>query len=465
MTKPTYVAILAAGLGTRMKSQRAKVLHRAGGLPLIEHVVRAGLRIAPPERIVVVVGYQAHIVREVIAPYGVKAVLQAQQHGTGDAVRCCRDQVGHEGHLAVLYGDCPLLSGETLERLVAAQAGSEAAATVITTTLADPSGYGRIVRDPTADDTVLAIVEQKAATPQQREIREINSGIYCFRAELLWAHIDALRPHPASGEYYLTYIVEIFRSAGLRVRAMHLDDPTEVLGINTRVELAGIDRIFRRRKAEELMLSGVTIEYPETVTIDGGAEIGMDTVVEPFARILGRSRIGSNCRIGAHAILEAAALGNDVEIAPFTLINHCVIERGARVGPFARLRPDSHIGEGAEVGNFVELKKTRLGPGSKARHLAYLGDSTIGSGVNVGAGTITCNYDGVKKHETHIEDGVFVGSNATLVAPLRLGQGSYIGAGSVITEDVPAGALALGRSRQVTKEDWARRRKENQRRE
>jgi bifunctional UDP-N-acetylglucosamine pyrophosphorylase/glucosamine-1-phosphate N-acetyltransferase len=373
--------------------------------------------------------------------------------------------VGHEGHFAVLYGDCPLLAGETLERLVAAQAASDAAATVITTTLPDPTGYGRIIRDTTEAGTVLAIVEEKAATPQQREILEINSGIYCFRSELLWEHIDALWPNPASGEYYLTDVVELFRTAGLRVRAMHLGDPTEVLGINSRVELAGIDRIFRRRKAEELMLSGVTIEYPETVTIDGEAEIGMDTVVEPFARILGRSRIGSNCRIGAHAILESATLGKDVEVAPFTLINHCVIERGARIGPFARLRVDSHVGEGARVGNFVELKKTRLGAGAKSMHLAYLGDSTIGRGVNVGAGTITCNYDGVKKHETHIEEGVFVGSNATLVAPLRLGPNSYVGAGSVITEDVPAGALALGRSRQVTKEDWVRRRKENQGRE
>jgi bifunctional UDP-N-acetylglucosamine pyrophosphorylase / glucosamine-1-phosphate N-acetyltransferase len=461
MTDPVSVVILAAGLGTRMKSRTAKVLHRAGGLTLIEHVARTAVSVAPPENVVVVVGHQAESVQKTLVPSGIQTALQTEQKGTGHAVACAREQLAsqEEGLLVVLYGDCPLLSPETVSRLVAAQSASSNAATVITTTLEDPTGYGRVFRDE-EHRYVKAIVEQKAAIPEQAAIREINSGIYCFRSNLLWNYIDRITPHPASGEIYLTDIVELFMNDQLRVQPMHLDDPTEVLGINTRVELAQVDAHFRARKVREMMLAGVTIERPETVTIDLGVEAGMDTIIEPFARITGATVIGEECRIGMGAIVSNCQIGNRVQIAPYTLMDSCRIDDDAHLGPFARLRMQAHVETGAHVGNFVELKKTRLGAGSKSMHLAYLGDSTIGKKVNVGAGTITCNYDGVKKHATHIEDGAFVGSNSTLVAPVSVGAGSYVAAGSVVTEAVPSDALALGRSRQVNKEGWARRRRE-----
>jgi bifunctional UDP-N-acetylglucosamine pyrophosphorylase/glucosamine-1-phosphate N-acetyltransferase len=357
----------------------------------------------------------------------------------------------------VLCGDAPLLSSATLRELIRRQQSSDAAATVLTTMLDDPTGYGRVVVDDAG--RLRAIVEQKAATPEQLRIREINSGIYCFAAELLWKHIDEIGTDNPAGEYYLTDIVEIFHRRGLEVNTFRLDDAQQVLGINTRAELATVDRIFRDGKVRQLMLDGVTVEKPETVTIDAGVRIGMDTVVEPFTQILGDTEIGEDCRIGAAAIVRDSRLADGVEVGPFTIINDSQVDAGARVGPFARLRFQNHIEAGAAVGNYVELKKTRLGPDAKAMHLAYLGDSSIGAGVNVGAGTITCNYDGVKKHQTKIGSGAFIGSNSTLVAPLEIGQGSYIGAGSVVTETVPADALALGRGRQVNKEGWARRRR------
>lgn len=453
------ILILAAGLGTRMKSRQAKVLHRAGGRPLIEHVVRTALELVPPERVTVVVGHQAEQVQAAVSRYGVRFALQAEQKGTGHAVLAAREAAGAEaGFIVVLYGDCPLLSAATLRELLRRHAESEAAATVITTVLEDPTGYGRIVTD--ASGRLVAIVEQKAATPEQLEIREINSGIYCFRAELLWRHLGEIGTENPAGEYYLTDIIGIFRRHGYAVSTFRLEDATEILGINTRVELAAVDKILRERKVRQLMLDGVTIERPETVTIDPDVRIGVDTVVEAFAQILGETEIGEECRIGSGAIVRDSRLGDRVEVAPYTLINRSVLEAGVRAGPFSRLRFDNHLEADAAVGNFVELKKTRLGRGSKALHLAYLGDATIGEAVNIGAGTITCNYDGARKHQTTIHRGVFVGSNATLVAPIELGEGSYIGAGSVITDPVPPDALALGRARQVNKEGWARRRRE-----
>jgi len=459
MEEIVTVVILAAGLGTRMKSRQAKVLHRAGGLTLIEHVVASASWLARPERIVVVVGHQADMVKTVLEGRGVRFAPQDEQKGTGHAVAICREMVEPQGSLVVvLYGDCPLLSEATLQELVRRQASSTAAATVITTALDDPAGYGRILLDERGN--LRAIVEQKAATPEQLAVREINSGIYCFRSGLLWKHIGEIRANNPAGEYYLTDMVEILRRAGHEVAIFHLDDPSEVLGINTRAELAEVDRIFRQRKVRELMLEGVTIRKPETVTIDLGVRIGIDTVVDPFAQILGNTVIGEDCRVGACSIIQNSTIGNDVEVHPFSVVLESRLEAGARVGPFARLRMGAQVEAGARVGNFVELKKTRLGAGSKAMHLAYLGDSTIGADVNIGAGTITCNYDGVKKHQTKIGDGAFVGSNATLVAPVEVGEGSYVGAGSVITDAVPADALAVGRSRQVNKEGWAKRRRE-----
>jgi len=312
-----------------------------------------------------------------------------------------------------------------------------------------------------ANGRLEAIVEQKAASPQQLAIQLINSGIYCFRADLLWKHIVEIRPDNPAQEYYLTDMVEILNRAGHGVQAMEVEDSEQLLGINTRVELAAVDRIFRDRKARELMLDGVTVEKPETVSIDCTARIGRDSIVGPFAQILGHTEIGEDCRVGACSIVENSKLADGVEIGHFTWIADSQLEAGAHVGPFARLRNGNKVGLNARIGNFVELKNTQFGAGAKANHLAYLGDSEIGEKVNVGAGTITCNYDGVNKHRTRIGKQTFVGSNSTLVAPVELGEGSYIGAGSVITDRVPADALAIGRARQVVKEGWTKKRKKD----
>jgi bifunctional UDP-N-acetylglucosamine pyrophosphorylase/glucosamine-1-phosphate N-acetyltransferase len=458
MTSQTNVVILAAGLGTRMKSKRAKVLHRAGGLTLIEHVVQAAGSIAPAGNATVVVGHQADQVRVLLGPSGVRFIDQTEQKGTGHALLACRASLASEpGLVVVLYGDCPLLSPATLTELVRRQTSSDAAATVITTRLTDPSGYGRILFGENGE--VRAIVEHKAATPAQLAIPFINSGIYCFRADLLWKHLVEIRPDNPAHEYYLTDIIEILGRAGHTVAAMEVENSAELLGINTRVELAEVDKIFRQRKVQELMLAGVTIEKPETVTIDCCVRIGEDSIVGPFTQILGRTEIGEDCRVGACSIVENSTLASGVEIAPFTSVVDSRIESRAIVGPFARLRPGNRVGKDARIGNFVELKNTRFGAGAKANHLAYLGDSEIGDHTNIGAGTITCNYDGVSKHKTQIGKDAFVGSNSTLVAPLEIGDGSYIGAGSVITHAVPPDALAIGRARQVDKEGWAARRK------
>jgi bifunctional UDP-N-acetylglucosamine pyrophosphorylase/glucosamine-1-phosphate N-acetyltransferase len=458
MKPPVNVVILAAGLGTRMKSKRAKVLHCAGGLTLVEHVMDAATGIAPAAHITVVVGHQAGEVKDRLRPAGVHFVEQTEQKGTGHAVLACRDALAsEEGLVVVLYGDCPLLSQATLRELVDRQTGSDAAVTLITTHLEDPTGYGRILLGK--GGRVEAIVEQKAGTREQLAIQLINPGIYCFRAELLWKHIGEIRPDNPAHEYYLTDMVEILNRAGHKAASFEVPDAGELLGINTRVELAAADKIFRDRKVRELMLDGVTIERPETVTIDGQVRMGADSIVEAFARILGRSTIGADCRIGAGSIIENSELGDGVQIAPLTCIADSRIEAGAHVGPFARLRKGNRVGAGAHIGNFVELKNTQLGGGAKASHLAYLGDSEIGEQVNIGAGTITCNFDGVKKHRTRIGKNAFVGSNSTLVAPVDIGERSYVGAGSVITDAVPADALALGRARQVVKEGWAAKKK------
>ena len=449
--------VLAAGLGTRMKSRKAKVLHEAGGQALVEHVLDAAQASVPVARITVVVGHQGELVRTRVGERGCRFVTQTEQRGTGHAVAICEGVSEKDGLTLLLYGDCPLLTGATIARLVAVQKSSGAGATLITTMLADPTGYGRIVR---ADDGgVAAIVEQKAATPAQLEICEINSGIYCIESALLWKHVREITPNAASGEIYLTDIVELLRGAGKRVEALVLEDASEILGINHRVELAEADRILRARKARQLMFDGVTILQPETVAIDGGVTIGQDTVVGALAQIFGKTTIGADCRIGAGSVIRDSTIADGVEIGEYCFVGTSVVETGARIGPFSRLRQDNHVGKGAHVGNFVELKKTKFGAGAKAMHLAYLGDSTIGAGVNIGAGTITCNYDGVHKHTTEIGDGVFVGSNSTLVAPVSLEAGSYIGAGSVITDTVPTDALGLGRGRQVNKAGWAARKR------
>jgi len=440
-----------------MKSSKAKVLHRVGGKTLIEHVVDTALTLTTPERIFVVVGHQADRVRETAGGRGIRFIEQREQKGTGHALMAGREALAPlGGMLLVLSGDCPLMSSVTLGCLISTHKEWEAAATLITTIVEDPTGYGRVLQD---SGRVQAIVEQKAATPEQLGIREINSGNYCFEAADFWAHIDEIQTDNPAREYYLTDMIGILSYADRIVRAMRIDDPGEALGINNRIELAQVDALFRARKVEELLLAGVTIEKPETVSIDADVTIGMDTVIEPFARILGATTIGEECTIGACSIIEGSRLSNRVLVRPFTSIAGSEIGDEAVIGPYARVRPGSRIETGAHVGNFVELKNTRLGAGAKANHLAYLGDSDIGNRVNIGAGTITCNYDGKKKHQTKIADGVFVGSNSTLVAPIDIGEGAYLAAGSVITHPVPADALALGRARQVNKEGWARKRR------
>jgi bifunctional UDP-N-acetylglucosamine pyrophosphorylase/glucosamine-1-phosphate N-acetyltransferase len=452
------VVILAAGLGTRMRSRKAKVLHRAGGKALVEHVVETALALTTPERVFVVVGHQADEVRRAVATPGVGFIEQKEQKGTGHAVMSGRDALaGLDGYLMILYGDCPLLRVETLRRLIDTATGGDAAGALLTAMMEDPTGYGRVIRD--SHGRVDQIVEQKAGTPEQLAIREANMGIYCYRADLFWKHVDEIRPDNPAHEYYLTDMAEILNRAGHYVEAMQIDDEREALGINTRLELAAVDRLFRDRKVRELMLAGVTIEKPETVTIDAGVKIGMDTIVEAFAQIRGRTVIGENCRIGSCAIVDDSEIGDEVEIGPFTIVGTSRLERGAHAGPFARLRMENDVAAGAHIGNFVELKKTRLGAGAKAMHLAYLGDSQIGATVNIGAGTITCNYDGFQKHPTRIGDGAFIGSNSTLVAPIDVGEGAYVGAGSVITAPVPADSLGLGRAQQVVKPDWAKKRR------
>ncbi len=453
------VVILAAGLGTRMKSRRAKVLHQAGGKALIEHTVDTALTLAGPERVFVVVGHQADEVRTAVASRGVRFIHQTEQKGTGHALMAGRDSLESLGGLLVVYyGDCPQIPATLLQSLVEHQSRSDAAATLVAAELDDPTGYGRVIRD--AGGRVLAVVEQKAGTPEQLAIKEGNVGIYCFRADLFWKHVGELRPNNPAREYYLTDMVEILIRAGHKVDAYRAQNPSVLLGINNRVELAAADRRFRERKVLELMLGGVTIEKPETVSVDDAVEIGIDTVIEPFAQILGHTRIGEGCRIGACSIVRDSVLADDVHVGAFTIIGTSRVAAGVTVGPYARLRLDNDVAAGAQIGNFVELKKTRMGAGAKAMHLAYLGDSAIGEDVNVGAGTITCNFDGRVKHQTKIGAGAFVGSNSTLVAPVEIGAGAYLAAGSVITDPVPPDALALGRARQVIKEGWARKRKE-----
>jgi bifunctional UDP-N-acetylglucosamine pyrophosphorylase/glucosamine-1-phosphate N-acetyltransferase len=446
------VVILAAGKGTRLKSSLAKVLHRAGGRTLVEHVLRACLPLRPRE-ILVIVGHQADAVAARVSPLGAKTVLQQPQNGTGHALRVARSKLGRAKYALVLPGDAPLIRTETLERLARAHREGGAAATVLTAMLADPTGYGRIVRKQ--DNSVAAIVEEKAATTEQKAIQEINSSLYAFTLAELWPCLDALRPENVHRELYLTDAIALLNQRGQRVLAEVAADSHEVLGCNTRAELAEVDRIFRARKCRELMDAGVTIFLPETVWIDPEVRIGPDTVVEPGVQLLGSTRIGANCHIHTGSVLWDMVVDDEV-----TVREHCVmaasrVRAGAVVGPFSRLRPEADIGPHAHVGNFVEVKKSRLGPGAKAQHLSYLGDASIGPGTNIGAGTITCNYDGVKKNRTIIGKQVFVGSNTALVAPVRVGDRAYLAAGSTITDNVPGDALGIARGKQVNKPGWA----------
>jgi len=454
------IVIMAAGKGTRLKSKRAKVLHEIAGRPLLAHVIRAAQQVVPAEHIYVIVGHQAESVRAAVATMGVQFVLQAEQRGTGHAIMCAREQVAGYQDILVLSGDVPLIRPETIARVRDLHLSKKAAMTILTAEPPDPFGYGRVIRAGAGSDRVKAIVEQKALTKPQQKAREINSGIYAFAARPLFANIDRLTTDNAHHEFYLTDMAALLVKRKAIVVALKASDPGEVLGANTLAELASLDATLRMRKCNELMAAGVSIYRPETCVIDPDVEIGAYTILEPYVQVLGRSRIGSDCRIRSFCVISDSQMADSVLMRPGCIVDQSTIATGAQLGPYAHLRPGSEIGEGAHVGNFVETKKTRMGRGAKANHLTYLGDSDVGAGVNVGAGTITCNYDGVSKHMTVIEEGAFIGSDSTLVAPIRIGKGAYVAAGSTITEDVPADALGLARSRQITKEGWARQRRD-----
>ena len=453
------ILIMAAGKGTRLHSKRAKVLHEIGGRPLLDHVIAAAARVVAPHDIFAIVGHQAEAVETAVRSCGVRFVRQEDQRGTGHAVQCAEEATRDYDELIVLSGDVPLLQPETIIALRDFHLRQQAAMTILTASPKNPVGYGRVVRRKADAPEVTAIVEQKALTPEQEQIREINSGIYAFRRSALYAHIGHLRPDNAHREFYLTDLARILAAAGERIVAIEAEDPNEVLGANTIAEMMDLDREMRSSAARRLMAQGVTIFRPETVVIDPAVEVGPDTVIEPYVQLLGGTRVGSDCRIRSYSVLDRASIGDHVLIRNSCVIAESQIDKGAEVGPFAHIRPGCHIGEGAHIGNFVETKKTRLGAGSKANHLSYLGDAQIGRGVNIGAGAITCNYDGVGKHETIIEDRVFIGTDSALVAPLVIGEGAYVGAGSVITDNVPADALALGRARQTNKQHWAKNRR------
>jgi bifunctional UDP-N-acetylglucosamine pyrophosphorylase / glucosamine-1-phosphate N-acetyltransferase len=452
MSTTVQALVLAAGKGTRMRSGRPKMLHQLLGLPLLEHVLRAVDEIRA-DPIHVVIGHQGDAVA---AAFPKRTFLrQDPPLGTGHAVQVAREAIAlhRDRPLLIVHGDVPLLRSRSLEMLVAAHLASGASATLLSAAVSDPGAYGRVVRGP--DGGVVAIVEAKDASSSELAIREINTGTYVFSVAALLSVLDRLAPQNAQGEYYLTDVVGLLAQDGHRLTAERIDDPADAVGVNSLAELAEVERRLRLRIAARFMDAGVRIEDPMTTWIGPDVTLEPDATLRPCCVLEGRSRVSAGAVVGPFSRLQDALVGENAQILDHCLLRECVVERGASVGPFAHIRPQSHIGPRAKVGNFVELKKTHLGEGSKAPHLSYLGDATIGPSVNIGAGTITCNYDGREKHPTRIEAGAFIGSDTTLVAPLTVGAGAYIGAGSAITEDVPANALALGRARQVVKENWA----------
>jgi bifunctional UDP-N-acetylglucosamine pyrophosphorylase / glucosamine-1-phosphate N-acetyltransferase len=447
---------MAAGKGTRLKSKHPKVLHEVGGMPLLAHVIRAAQQVVPARDVYAIIGHEADRVRQAVADSGVNFVLQQPQQGTGHALAVSRDALAGYDHVIVLSGDAPLITAQTIQNLRDFHLAKKAAMTLLAADMENPTGYGRVVRAKPASDEVNCIVEEKSANSAQRKIREINSGFYVFDTKLLFANIEKLRTDNPHQEFYLTDMAGIFTKAKEEVVAFKTLDASEILGSNTRAEMAELDMRVRVAKCRQLMAEGVTIFYPQTCVIDSGVQVGADTTIEPFVEILGKTRIGSDCRIRSYTVIHNSEIGDGVLVRPGSVLDGAQVGNNAVIGPYSHLRPGSEIGDGAHVGNFVETKKVKLGKGSKANHLTYLGDAEIGENVNVGAGTITCNYDGVNKHRTVIEEGAFIGSDATLVAPVRIGRGAYVGAASCITDDVPAESLALGRGRQIVKEGWAR---------
>jgi bifunctional UDP-N-acetylglucosamine pyrophosphorylase/glucosamine-1-phosphate N-acetyltransferase len=440
-----------------MRSATPKVLHRLAGRPLIDHVLRAANTLSPATT-TVVVGHEADRLRAHLEAWpGTRTVLQEPQLGTGHALLTAEPALkGQTGTVVLLSGDVPLLSPASLAALLTRHLESGAAATVVTAMVERPFGYGRILR---TGGEIARIIEERDAGPAEREIKEINAGIYAFEIDSLFDSLRDIGAENTQGEYYLPDLVSVYRRQRKIVATWTVANPAEIRGINSRSELAEVGGVMRQRKHEELMAAGVTLVDPATTYVDVDVEIGPDTVVHPCVHLEGATRIGAACEIHAGSRLVNAELGDHVTVLNHSVITDTQVGAHCSIGPFAHLRPESVLAEGARVGNFVELKKTRLGAGAKANHLAYLGDAVIGEHANIGAGTITCNYDGIRKHQTTIGRGAFVGSNSTLVAPVTIGEASYVAAGSAITEDVPADALAIGRSRQENKPGWAAKRR------
>jgi len=456
-TRDRHVIVLAAGKGTRMRSRRPKVLHSLAGQFLIERVLRTSLTLQPAT-ITVVVGHQSNLVQAALAHHrGLRFVRQEPQLGTAHALQQARSAfAGVQGNLVVLSGDVPRLCQETLTTLIGTHETAGAAATVLTATLQRPYGYGRIIR---SRGDMVGIVEEADATPEQRTIHEINSGVYAFDIDPLFDALDQIPEAGPKHERYLPAIVPLYRRRGLGVGAVTAENPNEIRGINSQTELAEVSSIVRQSKNEELMGAGVTIEDPATTYIDDDVTVGPDTVIHPGVRLEGRTKVGERCELQSWVRVVDSNIEDDCTVRNCCVLTEAHLASGSVVGPFAHLRPGSTLAPDARVGNFVEMKQATLGRDSKANHLSYLGDATIGDHVNVGAGTITCNYDGTTKNRTTIADGVFIGSGVQLVAPVTVGQDSYVAAGSCISEDVPPGALSVARARQENKQGWVKKRK------
>jgi bifunctional UDP-N-acetylglucosamine pyrophosphorylase / glucosamine-1-phosphate N-acetyltransferase len=461
-TSNLAVVIMAAGKGTRLKSRRSKVLHEIGGKTLLSHVIASASQIVPPGDIFAVVGHQAEAVIAAVTSSGINFVEQAEQRGTGHAIQCARRAVSGYENILVLSGDAPLIQPETLAALAAFHHAQQAAMTLTSAEPAEPTGYGRVIHPSPDSVEVINIIEQKMLAPDQLILREVNMGLYAFKTAQLLAHLDKLTSNNPHSELYLTDMAQVLHAAGERVVAFHTDNPDELLGANTIAELMALDASLRIATAQRLMAAGVTIFRPETCIIDAAVEVAADTVIEPFVQLLGSTRIGSDSRVRSYSVVENCTLGNDVLIRQSCVLSDSTIADGARIGPFAHLRPGCEIGEEVHIGNFVEAKKATLHKGVKAGHLTYLGDAEVGERTNIGAGVITCNYDGVHKHVTLIGNDAFIGSDSTLVAPLSVGDGAYVGAGSCVTKHVPAGALAVARAHQFTKEGWVSARRARQ---
>lgn len=449
--------VLAAGKGTRMKSALPKVLHHVGGQPMVQQVLKAA-QAAGATRNIVVIGFGAEVVQDTLGDQA-EFVMQAQQLGTGHAVREAQELLtDFHGTLLVLCGDTPLLEGATLAELVQQHRNMQATATVLTAHMPDPSGYGRVIRDTRGQ--VVKIVEQKDATAEERQVSEVNTGIYCFECQPLFQALRSITCTNAQGEYYLTDVIGILVNHGAVVGAMPAADHQQTLGINSRVQLAEAEKIFRRRKLNALMESGVTIMDVDSTFIDNEVTIGPDTVIYPFTWLEGSTVIGNDCRIGPNTRITDTVIGHNVNLH-FTYAHECIIGDNITVGPYVHLRPKTVLKAGVKIGNFVEVKNTTVGENSKIPHLSYIGDTDMGAGVNIGSGTITVNYDGKNKYRTTIEDKAFIGCNTNLIAPVTIGHDAYVAAGSTITKHVPPGALGVARARQSNLEGWTGRHKKD----